>query len=200
MIYCEVLLSTSTRGRELKIKTCHRLSGINTVDLHERSWVEKLNAIRTLYAFCGRPPREVVSWKTSFFFTSSFPSIVDLHERSWVEKDIQSYVQYQVVVDLHERSWVENDTTAPHTMLFRVDLHERSWVEKFLHSSSYLHFVSTSTRGRELKNEKYYDTGRSILSTSTRGRELKIAILSSLCSVFCCRPPREVVSWKNLSR
>ena len=59
MIYCEVLLSTSTRGRELKIfqtiplqsaspststrgrelkiKTCHRLSGINTVDLHERS-------------------------------------------------------------------------------------------------------------------------------------------------------------------
>ena len=53
--------------------------------------------------------------------------------------------------------------------------------------------LSTSTRGRELKNEKYYDTGRSILSTSTRGRELKMTEPLYM-KTQTSRPPREVVS------
>ena len=56
-----------------------------------------------------------------------------------------------------------------------VDLHERSWVEKFFlcHAAKF------------------------VRSTSTRGRELKSSKSRFWCVVYCCRPPREVVSWKN---
>ena len=52
---------------------------------------------------------------------------------------------------------------------------------------------STSTRGRELKNNEDKDVYYMALSTSTRGRELKKQI--GCCrNRRRCRPPREVVS------
>ena len=85
MIYCEVLLSTSTRGRELKKDMETTRTHQCIVDLHERSWVEKLLHEREVTNWSststrgrelksdictqsrlwisGRPPREVVSWK-----------------------------------------------------------------------------------------------------------------------------------------
>ena len=128
MVYCEVLLSTSsTRGRELK----------------------KYSFITVFTGTC-RPPREVVSWKvvdTSILI----PNIVDLHERSWVEKVTIWEFPQDHKVDLHERSWVEKTCGDGEMFDDLVDLHERSWVEKnvlLLHNHSP---KSTSTRGRELK-------------------------------------------------
>ena len=215
MIYCEVLLSISTRGRELKkflkslficgsmsISTRGReLKNIRSlktyragcrsprevvswkilsitpwvnqssrsprevvswkflsrfcsvqcnVDLHERSWVEKicwtfsaeaLSSISTrgrelkrhlpkalVLLFC-RSPREVVSWK-NFCFLQWNNTVVDLHERSWVEKLLLQVFPQGHPVDLHERSWVEKSPLIKWYWLIRVDLHERSWVEK----------------------------------------------------------------------
>ena len=143
------------------------------VDLHERSWVEKIIPKRFCRHFASRPPREVVSWKA--FGTATIMLGIRRPPRevvSWKNdrkhsikctfsrppREVVSWKVFFalrtnfVFVDLHERSWVEKFMLSILHSTRSVDLHERSWVEKSLQLFHLFRLLSTSTRGRELKN------------------------------------------------
>ena len=57
--------------------------------------------------------------------------------------------------------------------------------------------TSTSLWGRELKEKYVCDMRNWARSTSLWGRELKVRTTAECFTVCFCRPPCEVVSWKN---
>ena len=102
---------------------------LRPVDLHERSWVEKLLIkawLKRAMSISTRG-RELKNYK---FLKLFFCCIVDLHERSWVENFRSAFYATLKGVDLHERSWVEKLLLQVFPQGHPVDLHERSWVEK----------------------------------------------------------------------
>ena len=149
MVYCEVLLSTSTRGRELK-------------NLKFVEWGTSRS----------RPPREVVSWKACFIrIVAILPST---STRGRELKKCQEEILAVLILSTSTRGR-ELKKGPQRCLRCRriVDLHERSWVEKFSNFDKALVRRSTSTRDRELKRYYPNDDDKNEASTSTRGRELK---------------------------
>ncbi len=175
MIYCEVLLSTSTRGRELK-------------KFHAgNQWSNK-----------GRPPREVVSWK----IIKSYQSM-DKDRRpprevvSWKMDKIMSKAQRKSRPPREVVSWKKCSEEAIADNTCRSPREVVSW--KIFGT---LPLPASGCRSpREVvswKNNKIPLSNAAAMSISTRGRELK---KYRLCNAHngAGRPPREVVSWKNFN-
>ena len=123
------LLSTSLWGRELKGRLPEKEVIPINVDLLVRSWIERCQKSCLLDYQSGRPPCEVVNWKSLWKRYENFverrppcevvnwkalsaqslwkAEIVDLLVRSWIERQQLLNVHNSQVVDLLVRSWIE---------------------------------------------------------------------------------------------
>ena len=103
-----------------------------------------------------------------------FSTRVDLLVRSWIERWLEVARSNPILVDLLVRSWIESLPLSSLSRAEMVDLLVRSWIER-------------SPISREKWRKK---------STSLWGRELKDIMDIQDIDKFC-RPPCEVVNWKN---
>ena len=144
-----------------------------------------------------RPPCEVVNWKKfrdgkDLWKTAS----TSLWGRELKEKGA-SLRPGQGYVDLLVRSWIERLITSVKSTPGAVDLLVRSWIESLYEGKVMVDPVtSTSLWGRELKEYIFLVFHMPAESTSLWGRELK-EICFPYAHINHCRPPCEVVNWKN---
>ena len=173
MIYCEVLLSTSPRGRELKSDTGGKAqrrpqstsprgrelkNEWGTVpEIEIKSTSPRGRELKRLWRMLmvvaiRRPPREVVSWKLNSRCLLCRLWTVDLHERSWVENS-------SILI----LCCISNSRPPREVVSWKIQLVYRC---SAVFSRPPREVVSWKVQARLAMQEK-------LQSTSTRGRELK---------------------------
>ena len=147
---CNIGLSTSSWGRELKFLALLFFSVCIQVDLFVRSWVEiiEIQESKPFYpstSSWGRELKYFLSYSILFSVKSTsswgrelkyvdiqcycIGESVDLFVRSWVEINVIFIIISPLLVDLFVRSWVEILRRTCMQEPARVDLFVRSWVE-----------------------------------------------------------------------
>ena len=165
--------STSLWGRELKVvDLLLQHFGQGRPPCEVVNW-KILRVISWRYEG-GRPPCEVVNWKNQ-------KSVGGRHEKSRPPCEVVNWKTEEQAQEIRSH----------------VDLLVRSWIERSL-ICKYLQTIrSTSLWGRELKERRLCVISIAGQSTSLWGRELKV-LYSHHLPICRCRPPCEVVNWKNL--
>ena len=216
---CNIGLSTSSWGRELKFLALLFFSVCIQVDLFVRSWVEiiEIQESKPFYPSTSSWGREL---KYFLSYSILFSVKVDLFVRSWVEIFLELLNTIFGEVDLFVRSWVE---------ICRYPMLLHRWIRRPLRevvswNKCYLHYYISSP-GRPLREVVSWNSPSNMYARACTRRPLREVVSWNMSNMslkkFCevdlfvrswveitrvilsvyrgyCRPLREVVSWNSL--